>query len=178
MIQYSPTADGGLKFVVPWKNSGSKFIFFFGLFWFVLVTMMMGALAKAPAVALFGIIFLGFFELIGIALLVAGILPLINKRQILITKDFISVSDFPLWTKKITRHPCDQIKNLSIRRRSNGTVNDRPIFSQAVFIHPKDGKSFKLCGAPTVQDAVFIERTIENFLGIEDDKSLDHFIGL
>lgn len=178
MIQYSPTADGGLKLVVPWKNSGSVFLLFFGGFWFGLVTLMMITISRTTNVPIFALLFLSVFELIGVALLTAGILPMFNKRQLLVTKDFITVSDFPLWSKKTTRHSCVQIKNLSIRRKSNGTVNNKPLFSQEVYVHPKEGKSFKLCGAPTVQDAVFIERTIENFLGIEDDTSLDHLIAM
>lgn len=174
--------DGSINFEIPWRNSGTTFFFFFGFFWCSIVSFILYATVQADRIKVNGVytsdktqvyVFLSVFVVIGIATLGAGILGFINKTYLVVNRSHLSYTHGPLWLSDVKFFKTQDIANLSTRRSKSGEVNKRPVYTHVVDINLKDGTAVKLCRVSTPNDAVFIEKQVEKFLGIKDNESLD-----
>jgi hypothetical protein len=175
-ISYNQIQSNEIFFSTPWRNKLNTFIFIFGLAWLVITMPIIfltvfkkqnlgGGLSPEVLGSLFG--------LIGISLAFWGLLSWVNRRNIKVNYQGIFYSDGPLWTSKETAFLRQEIKNLRVRVYSNGTLNDKPVYQYAVDVCLASGEKTKICSTSDLADAVFIEYSIEKFLGLKDDQGLD-----
>lgn len=181
-ITHEHEQNGSQSFEIPWRNQMTSFLLFFGLFWSGIV----GAIAYS---ALSGsgmhinnvyttdkseiLSALSLFVLIGVVMVIFGFINLINKRFITVNKFHISYTDGPLWLSGVKMFKSNDISNLSIRRKNNGEINGRSVYSHVVNMHLKQGMVVKLCTTKNREDAVYIEQQIEKYLGLKDKPELD-----
>jgi hypothetical protein len=179
-LEYLP--NGSQSFEVPWRNSTTIFMFFFSLAWCGIVGMIAAGIAQDGGATINGVYttdklevygFLSIFVVVGLALFSVGLLGFVNKRYILVNKTYISYTDGPIWLSGVKTFRVNEIANLSIRRKHNGRINERPVYSHVVDINFKRGPKIKLCSVQNKEDAIFIEQKIEQYLNITDKPNLD-----
>ena len=181
-ISHTLGYDGSLNFEIPWRNWGTNFFLLFGTFWCSIVGLILYVTINADRIKVNGsytsdktevYVFLSVFVLIGLGTLGAGLLGLINKTYLVVNRAHLSYTHGPLWFSEVKFFKTQDIANLSTRRSKTGEVNKRPVYTHVVDINLKDGSAIKLCRVGTPNDAVYIEKQVEKFLGLKDNETLD-----
>lgn len=114
-------------------------------------------------------LFFSIFFFLGLGLLYFAVATWLNKTQIYVSKSNIEIKHQPvpwLGNKKIK---ADNIEQLFVEEKYQGSSNDNPRYSYNVIGLTSEGTQFKLiAGCESRYHARFIEKTIENYLGIEN----------
>lgn len=114
-------------------------------------------------------LFFSIFFFLGLGLLYFTVATWLNKTQIYVSKSNIEIKHQPMpWlgNKKIK---ADNIEQLFVEEKYQGSSNDNPRYSYNVIGLTSEGTQFKLiAGCESRYHARFIEKTIENYLGIEN----------
>lgn len=116
---------------------------------------------------------LGFsiFIVLGFGLLYFAIATWLNKTQIYVSKNTIEIKHQPvpwLGNKKIK---ADNIEQLFVEEKYRGSSNNNPRYSYNLLGLTSEGTQFKLiAGCESRYHARFIEKTIEDYLGIQNAK--------
>jgi transcription elongation factor Elf1 len=181
-LKFTQNQNGTLSFSLPWKTKMTSIILLFGFVWLSMCGIAIYMSIKSGGATINGVYttdlgkiknMMGLFCIPGFLTLSFGLVQFLNKRQITVSRSLISFFDEPLWSLKLTRIDPKNIMNLAVVRHTTGTVNGQRQFAHAVNVHFKDGQAIKLCNANSLADALFVEQTIEKFLGITDNQSLD-----
>jgi hypothetical protein len=113
--------------------------------------------------------------LLGFALLYRGLQELLNKTTIMLKNDKLVVGTSPIFWGPVKIYRTDEIASLTVWRMDPEINEGRPRFSFGVDLHTKDGRLEKLCPASNLNEAIYIEKTLEELLHIESGASVDHF---
>jgi hypothetical protein len=65
------------------------------------------------------------------------------------------------------------IANLSLERIEGGQQNDRKVFKHFVNIQLKNGNIIRLCKVQDMNEGMYVEKLLEDKLGLKDDPKLD-----
>jgi hypothetical protein len=116
-----------------------------------------------------------FLCLLGFAILYRGLQELLNKTTIMLKNDKLVVGTSPIFWGAVKIYRTDEIASLTVWRMDPDINEGRPRFSFGVDLHTKDGRLEKLCPASDLNEAIYIEKTLEELLHIESGASVDHF---
>lgn len=113
------------------------------------------------------------FSFIGLWWIYTALCELFNTTTILLKDDKVT-----FWTKPFslsTRKAVDvaDIANFSLERAKNGTDNGRKVFKHYVSIKLKNGNLIRLCKVRDMNEAAYVEKLLEDKLGLKDDANLD-----
>lgn len=149
-----------------WFSPLAFFLVFFALFWngFMVVWMTMALREGVWVMAAFGSI----HAFVGLFLAYFCVASFINTTDVSIDPNYLTVRHYPLpWlgNKKIRVHTIKQLYSKEHISRSKNGVN----VSYRLFVITNDNQEEKLLtGLTELSQARFIEREIENVLGLED----------
>jgi len=158
-----------LEFIYKPKGSFTGPLLFFTLFWNAFVGLfVLTAFASGDVTSL---LFLSLHILVGIFLLMKTFGDFVNKTYVTIDQDYLNIEKKPLQLFKRKAILTKDIQQLFVKKYSDGSVNDKPIYSYGLYARMKD-KSEKriLDNFATPEHAQFIEQEIEIFLGINDEQ--------
>jgi hypothetical protein len=158
-------SGGMIQLEVPWASRTTWYFLLFGIIWCsMLMFTHMYAPSKGLAVDIFSISMM-------ITPLVIPIIYLRNQTFIVVTKSELRMFPGPIPIGRRKTIASVSIAGLSIFQQIDH--NDNLIHKEYVNVDLKDGTSFRLCATTSLNESLFVERTIEDFLGIEDDPSKD-----
>ncbi len=116
-------------------------------------------------------LFFSIFIVLGLSLLYFTVATWLNKTQIYVSKNSLEIKHQPvpwLGNKKIK---ADNIEQLFVEEKYRGSSNNNPRYTYNVLGLTSEGTQFKLIGGfESRYHARFIEKTIEDYLGIENVK--------
>lgn len=114
-------------------------------------------------------LFFSIFFFLGLGLLYFTVATWLNKTQIYVSKSNIEIKHQPVpWLGK-KKIKADNIEQLFVEEKYQGSSNDNPRYSYNVIGLTSEGTQFKLiAGCESRYHARFIEKTIEDYLGIEN----------
>lgn len=114
-------------------------------------------------------LFFSIFFFLGLGLLYFAVATWLNKTQIYVSKSNIEIKHQPVpWLGK-KKIKADNIEQLFVEEKYQGSSNDNPRYSYNVIGLTSEGTQFKLiAGCESRYHARFIEKTIEDYLGIEN----------
>lgn len=97
-----------------------------------------------------------------------------NTTTILIKSNKLVVGTSPLSLTPVKIYQTSDIEKFTLwRPHLLGKQQGHPIFAFGVDIKLKNGSTHKLCPAADLNEAIYIEKTIEEFLSIEDTAVVD-----
>lgn len=181
-ITHEQNQNGSHNFEVPWRTKMTHFLLFFGLFWSGIIGVITSSALSGSGMTINGVfttdkteilLALSLFVLIGVVMVATGFVNLINRRYITVNKFHISYTDGPIWLSGVKVFKTIDISNLSIRRKHDGRINERSVYSHVVELHLKQGSVVKLCSTKNKEDAIYIEQQIEKYLALKDQPELD-----
>ena len=161
-----------LEFIYKPKGNFTGPLLFFTLFWNAIVGLfVLLAFANGEFSSL---LFLSVHIFIGISLIMKTFGDVINKTYVTIDKDYLNIEKKPLQLFRRKAILTKDIKQLFVKKYTNGSVNDKPIYSYGLYVLLKSKKEKRiLSNFASPEHAQFIEQEIEIFLGISDKKMPD-----
>lgn len=120
-----------------------------------------------------GYLMVGLFGLIGVRLAYSALCEFFNTTTILLKSNKIA-----FWTKPFSMNSGQivngaDIANLSLERIEGGRQNRRKIFKHFVNIQLKNGDLIHLCKVQDMNEGIYVEKLLEDKLGLKDDPNLD-----
>jgi hypothetical protein len=100
---------------------------------------------------------------------------LFNTTTIMLKNDKVVVGTGPIFWGGMKIYRTDEISSFTVWRMDPEKNEGRPKFSFAVDLHTKDGRLERLCPANDLNEAIYIEKTIEELLHIESGAAVDHY---
>ncbi len=112
------------------------------------------------------------FCAIGAFIVIIGIVKFFNKT--FVTASMMDLRFFvaPLWLGKEKVIAFHEIANFSVNRRVHQSKNNRS-YHHHVDVVLKNGTKVKLCSTKDMNESLFIERELEKFYNLQDNKDLD-----
>jgi len=116
-----------------------------------------------------------FAGVIGLAILYRALQELFNTTTIMLKNDKVVVGTAPIFWGGMKIYRTDEIASFTVWRMDPEKSQGRPRFQFAVDLHTKDGRLERLCPANDLNEAIYIEKTIEELLHIESGAAVDHY---
>lgn len=111
------------------------------------------------------------FVFLGLGLLYFTIATWLNKTQIYVSKNSIEVKHQPVPWRGSKKIKADTIEQFFVEKKHVGSSNGNPRYTYNVLGLTSENMQVKLIAGLEFRDhARFIEKTIEDYLGIEDVK--------
>lgn len=149
-----------------WFSAVAFFLAFFALFWngFMVVWMTIAISSGAWIMVAFGSI----HALVGIGMAYFCLASFLNTTDVSVDPNYLSVRHYPLpWgkNKKVRLHEIQQLYSKEhVSRGKNSTS-----ITYRLYIVTQDGREQRLLsGLQEISQAHFIEREVENIIGLED----------
>ncbi len=161
-----------MEISVDWKKNVNRKSFIpliiMTVFWNAIIVVI--ALAMVSSGALASLVMLSIHALVGGGLAYSLLSLFLNKTNIIVDKDGISLRHSPLFsfTKKnidIQRAAIDQFY---VQRYISGTVNGIPSYAYTLICKTTDGKRHVLIKGLNHESLLFLEQEFENYMGIRD----------
>jgi hypothetical protein len=105
------------------------------------------------------------FIWIGFALLLWAFRGALNRTELMIKNSKLAVRTVPIDFKPMAIYEVSQIEKIKIWRGHKKT--GRPVFRFALDMKLKNGETVRLCPAHDVNEAIYLAKTLEEFLSIE-----------
>lgn len=162
--------DMRLRWIDTTSKSGRGFLTLFTALWnlmllpFLIVVLVSGS---------WGIlVFLSGHLLAGIGLLWHLATIHFNRTSISVTKDRIKIRTMPLWHLLWRNKDVEasKIQQLYVTRYVQSTTNGNPNYAYALYAILKSGEKISLIRGMNHEAQVYIERSIEDYLGIKNRK--------
>lgn len=115
------------------------------------------------------------FGFVGLVILYRTLQELFNTTTIMLKNDKLVVGTAPLYWGGMKIYRTDEIASFTVWRMNSEQNQGRPRFAFGVDLHTKDGRLEKMCPANDLNEAIYIEKTIEELLHIESGAAVDHF---
>ncbi len=164
-----------LNIEMTWRHTGSKFILTFGLFWnaILLPFIFIAIFAGEPMIFLF----ISAHLAVGIGFGYACLSILFNKTYISADEYGLRITHSPFtWFHKQHDIPADQIKQLFVKKYTNGSTNGQPNYAYSLNIILKNGEEIKLMkGINKPIPARYLEQEIEKFMNIKDARVAEEY---
>lgn len=167
---------GELQIDLRWLSPSSGVYFLFTLAWngfmaFVISLMYLNPeKIVSPKLAL---VVIGFFSLIGISLAYGALCELLNTTTLLIKNRRLVIFTRPISTSPIQSYNLDEIANISVERSVQSRNKKKKFFRYALNVNLKVGKKKHLYRARDLNEALYVEKLLEEHLTLKDDPNLD-----
>ena len=158
----------GFRIIHRWWRPMFIFLAFFTVFWcgFLLFWYAIAASAEAP---IFFFLFPLIHVAVGVGLAYFTLAGFINRTVIDVTGQELAVNHIPLPWFGARSHPVDELKQLYVVERTNSGKHGVR-YSYDLCAVSRYGDQLKvLSGLQAVDQALYLEQTIEERLGIEDE---------
>jgi hypothetical protein len=109
--------------------------------------------------------------LIGLWLFKRSLQGLLNTTTIMIKDDKVVVGTAPIAWGPVRIYHRDEIASFSIWKIQKKNDKSHLVFSFGVDLNTTDGRHEKICLAGDVNEAIYIEKTIEELLAVEDGRT-------
>jgi len=161
-----------------WRSKNSKYVIMGAslyqvLWWIAAIATYFHRQSDETAVRI-GLLVL--FGGIGLVIFYRLLQELLNTTTVMLKNDKVVVGTGPIYLgggMKIYR--ADEILSFTVWKMDPEKHQGRPQFSFGVDLHTKDGRLERLCPASNLNEAIYIEKTIEELLHIESGAAVDHF---
>ena len=163
--------DGSeLTIVYPWSRLAGCFLTFFALAWNAIVSLfvVMGVATGELAVLLFMIPFI----LVGLGTAYGALVNIFNKTRLTLSRGALKIQHFPIpapGNKTLQTSDIQQffVEEVIVHHSSrHGGSSTHPTYHLKYL--DTGNTRHKLLSMTTAEEALFLEKTIEDFLGIED----------
>jgi len=161
-----------------WHSKNSKYIVLACLFWNLglasLTWLFLFHLDSNSEWRLLYLSGLTVSALMGLRLLYRCLQEFFNTTMILIKNNKLVIGTLPLSTAPVKIYKVADIQRFTLwRPHLIGKQHGHPVFTFGVDVQLKNGKVEKLCPASDLNEAIYIEKTIEEFLSIEEAPVVD-----
>lgn len=131
------------------------------------------SLAEASSLKWVLISSFAFSGILGLGLVYRSAQEIFNITTILIKNNKLVVATMPISTAPVKVYQVADIQRFTLWKPHLGKQHGHPIFTFGVDVSLKNGNVEKLCPASDLNEALYIEKTIEEFLSIEDAPQVD-----
>jgi Zn ribbon nucleic-acid-binding protein len=164
------------KIEIKWLSRASGFVIFFaslwnGIVWLTLYPFVFDP-SRAPTESQV-YLFLGAFVLIGLWLAYQAICEIFNTTTIRLQANKLSFWTKPFPTQGGHVIEVANIANLALERSQSGKQNGQTVFKHFVNIQLTNGKSVRLCKVQDLNEGLYVEKLLEEKLGLKDNPALD-----
>jgi hypothetical protein len=165
---------------IRWLSKSSFLTISFAVMWNAIIWLMGSTLLTAEAGevrnATLGYAAVGSFGLLGLWLVYLALCEVFNTTTILVKSDKIA-----FWTKPIAMSgpqviDVSAINNLSLERVVEGHKNNRRSFKHFINIQLKNGDLVQLCKVQNMNEGLYVEKILEEKLGLKDNPKLDQIV--
>jgi hypothetical protein len=163
-----------------WFSSASWPLLIFTILWNGLIgfsVWMIYVIQAEPVTDMAPLFVLALFTLIGLAMLVFSLRELINSSYFKWRFGEISFWAAPLSFKGKKTLQISEIKDITIKRADGGRVNNRKVYVHYVCAFMKNGENYPLIRVRDMNEAIYLEKYLEEKLSLKDDPSLDRIDG-
>jgi predicted RNA-binding Zn-ribbon protein involved in translation (DUF1610 family) len=167
--------SGEFRIKIRWLSAASKFAITFAVIWnsFVFGTGYLTFFLNSQHVGLPVMALYGFLGIIGLWSTYSAICELINTTTIILQSDKIQFWTAPLSFSGKKVFIISDIANLSLERVEGGQQNNRRIFNHFINIQFRNGNIERLCRVQDMNEGIYVERILEERLGLTDDPKFD-----
>lgn len=163
-----------LEITLHWDNvvgsSTFRFITFFNIFWNAMVALFVVVIIIAGEWE--ALLFMSIFIIVGSGLMYYQITQLWNRTSIIVKQGHINIQHGPVPVpyKKSVHLSVDDIKQMYVAEYEFGTMNGVPQMACKLILVTKEGREHTLLSGQEREPLHFIERQIEQYLGIPDQR--------
>lgn len=162
--------DIRLKWTDTTSDSGRAFLLLFTGLWNIIL---LPFLIMVIAGGLWGVLlFLSAHLLVGMGLIWHLATIYMNRTSVSVTKSRVRIRSYPLkhflWRNKELE--TDSIRQLYVSKYVQSTTNGNPNYAYALYAIMDDGEKVALIRGMNRQTQVYIEREMEDYLGIKNKK--------
>lgn len=184
---YKPSQRIQIRFEGPelliksrWFSSASWPLLIFATLWngFIgFIAWMIFVIQGEPVTDIVLLLVLGLFAFIGIAMLFFSLREFVNSSYFKWRFGEVTYWTAPLSFRGKKTLQLSEIRDITIQRSDGGRVNNRRIYVHFVCAHLKNGESVPMIRVRDMNEAIYLEKYLEEKLSLKDEPSLDRIEG-